>query len=59
MVYGFAYDANGQILDHHDLGIGVEKVYIERIDTETYKVRLISYERILPVWEGMIRSAGF
>ncbi len=59
MVYGFAYDANGQILDHHDLGIGVEKVSIERIDTETYKVRLISYERILPVWEGMIRSAGF
>ena len=55
LVYGFAYGAEGNILDHHDLGIGVEKIYIERVDAETYKVRLISYERILPVWEGLIR----
>ena len=53
--YAVAYDADGTILDHHDRGIGVEKVLIERIDESRYKVRLISYERILPVWEGIIR----
>jgi len=55
MVYGMAYGSNATILDHHDRGIGVEKVYIERIDIERYKTRLISYERILPVWEGIVR----
>jgi hypothetical protein len=53
--YAVAYDADGTILDHHDRGIGVEKVFIERTNEKTYKVRLISYERILPVWEGVIR----
>jgi len=55
LVYGLAYGSDGIILDHHDRGIGVEKVYIERADTGTYKIRLISYERILPVWEGIVR----
>ncbi len=53
--YALAYNHDGVILDHHDRGIGVEKVFIERMDDATYKVRLISYERILPVWEGGIR----
>ena len=57
LVYGMAYGANGNILDHHERGIGVEKVYIERTGTETYKIRLISYERILPVWEGVIEAS--
>ncbi|MBI3598463.1 MAG: hypothetical protein HY201_03290 [Nitrospirae bacterium] len=56
LIYGFAYGADGIILDHHDLGIGVEKVSIKRVDLQTYKVRLISYERILPVWEGIIHA---
>ncbi len=55
LLYAFAYSADETILDHHDRGIGVEKVYIERIDEVSYRVRLISYERILPVWEGVIR----
>jgi hypothetical protein len=55
LIYGLAYGSDGIILDHHDRGIGVEKVYIERADTGTYKIRLISYERILPVWEGIVR----
>ena len=53
--YGLAYDANGTILDHHDRGVGVEKVYVERVASHAYKVRLISHEWILPVWEGVIR----
>ncbi len=53
--YAVAYDANEMILDHHDRGIGIEKVMIERVDETSYKVRLISYERILPVWEGVVR----
>jgi hypothetical protein len=52
--YAVAYDADGTILDHHDRGIGVEKVLIEQINENRYKVRLISYERILPVWEGIL-----
>ena len=55
LLYGLAYDADGIILDHHDRGIGVEKVYVERIGSHAYKLRLISHERILPVWEGIIR----
>ncbi len=55
LLYGLAYDADGTILDHHDQGVGVEKVYVERIASHVYKVRLISHERILPVWEGVIR----
>jgi len=53
--YALAYNADGIILDHHDLKIGVERAVIERIDFVTYRVRLVSYERILPVWEGVIR----
>jgi len=34
--------------------IRVEQVYIDRLDEQTYKVRLNSYERILPVWEGVL-----
>ncbi len=55
LLYGFAYDSNGIILDHHDQRIGVEQVHIERIDPHVYRVRLISYERILPLWEGILR----
>ena len=33
----------------------VEKVYIKRIDIQTYKMSLLSHERILPVWEGIAR----
>jgi len=55
LLYGLAYGSDGTILDHHDQGIGVEKVYVERLGSYTYKIRLISYERILPVWEGIIQ----
>jgi hypothetical protein len=58
LLYGLAYDSKGRILDHHDQGIGVERVYIERLQTDSYKIRLISYERIIPVWEGIIRIPG-
>lgn len=55
LLYGLAYNGEGTILDHHDRGIGVEKVYVERMASDAYKVRLISHERILPVWEGVLR----
>jgi hypothetical protein len=55
LLYGFAYGADGTIRDHHDHDIGVEQVYIARIAADAYKVRLISHERILPVWEGVMR----
>lgn len=54
LLYGFAFDSNGMILDHHRLDIGVERVYIERLDKNRFRVRLISYERILPLWEGIL-----
>jgi hypothetical protein len=56
MLYGLAYRTDGMILDHHDRGIGVEKIWIERLRSDAYRVRLISYERILPVWEGTIQG---
>ena len=55
LLYGVAYDNEASILDHHDRGVGVEKVYVERMASHAYKIRLISHERILPVWEGVVR----
>lgn len=53
--YALAYGRNGAVLDHHDLRIGVERVYVERQAEDAYKLRLVAHERILPVWEGLIR----
>ena len=52
--YALAYAEGGTILDHHDTGIGVERVSIERLSDDLYQVRLISHERIVPVWEGVL-----
>jgi hypothetical protein len=54
MRYALAYDAEGIVMDHHDQGIGVEKAHVRRVGPNSYQVRLVSYERILPVWEGVI-----
>lgn len=54
LLYGVAFEADGTVLDHHRLDIGVEQVAIQRIGEQSYKIQLISYERILPVWEGIV-----
>jgi len=57
-LYAFAYADDGTVLDHHDLRIGVERIRVERPDETTLELRLISHERILPVWEGVIGAPG-
>lgn len=54
--YALAYGGDGTILDHHERRIGVERVYVERTSRDAYKLRLIAHERILPVWEGVLRT---
>jgi hypothetical protein len=46
-----AYGKDGAVLDHHDTRIGVE-----RLAPDAYRLRLVAHERILPVWEGVIRA---
>ena len=54
LVYGLAYDASGRILDHHSPEIGVEQVCIDRLDATRYRIRLVTHERIMPAWEGIV-----
>jgi hypothetical protein len=51
-----AYGKDGVVLDHHDTRIGVERVYVERLAPDAYRLRLVAHARILPVWEGVIRA---
>ena len=53
--YVIAYGSEGLVLDHHRLDIGVEQIYVERPEPAVYRIRLVSHERILPVWEGVLR----
>jgi hypothetical protein len=53
-----AHGQDGVVLDHHDTRIGVERVYVERLAPDAYRLRLVAHERILPVWEGVIRAAA-
>ena len=53
VVYALAFDETGRFVDHHGPEVGVERVEVER-SRDGYLVRLLSHERILPVWEGIV-----
>lgn len=59
-LYALAYGPDGVVLDHHRLDVGIERIYVERRAPQTYRLRLVAHERIMPVWEGVVgaRTSG-